>query len=231
MANGVADVCVCVLFYGADDKHYRLAERVLNKPLQALAERNVEFRFGCNAVGQKTLTLLQRQISSYFDAAVLFNSHSNILKYPMMREMFHAPPIRAPITMWFDHDSYIDPETDVDGWLSRITKQLSGCDMVGSVQISRLADEQRTWVEMQPWKTKDSNTQYVSHVIGSWWAINTRLLMTYNWPPVSLNQKGGEILLGELFRQQNLHLCHFREGVRINVNEAGVEAAQPRTMV
>lgn len=230
MADGAA-ACICILFYGAGDKHLALAQRVLNKPMRLLAERNIEFRFGCNAVGNDTRNFLQTQLSRYYRSAKVVEQIPNIFKYPMMRRMFKFEDISAPITMWFDHDSYIDPDIDVEHWLGRITKQLSGCDMVGSVQKSRLTDAQRDWVMRQPWATHEATTTYVQHAIGSWWAINTDILRQYDWPPTNLQQKDGDVLLGELFKQQNLHLCHFRDGLRINVNEAGVEAVLPRTIV
>lgn len=231
MANGVADVCICVLFYGAEDKHYKLAERVLNAPLRRLAERNIEFRFGCNAVGPATTTLLQRQIADCFHDALLFHSAANILKYPMMREMFHTPAIQAPVTMWFDHDSHLDPNLDASAWISRVLRQMQGCDMIGSVQKGTLSADQRDWFKTQAWSTQDHNCGYVTYATGSWWAVNTSLLREYDWPPADLQQKGGDILFGELFKQQNLTLCHFRDGVRINVNDSGVEGAVPRTVV
>ena len=58
MADGAADACICILFYGAEEKHFRLAQRVLNEPMRCLAKRNIAFRFGCNAVGDATLKFL-----------------------------------------------------------------------------------------------------------------------------------------------------------------------------
>lgn len=230
MADGAA-ACICILFYGSSDKYLQLAQRVLNKPMQLLAERNIEFRFGCNAVGNDTRNFLQQQIADHFRSARVIEQISNLFKYPMMRRMFNCAPISAPITMWFDHDSYIDPETDVDSWLERVTRQLSACDLIGSVHLSRLAAEHESWLAKQPWKIKENASHYVQHVSGSWWAINTPVLQKYDWPPPNLQQKGGDILLGELFRQQGLRLCHFRDGLRINVNDAGVESPEARTMV
>jgi hypothetical protein len=45
MADGAA-ACICILFYGAGEKYLKLAKRVLNAPMQLLADRNIEFRFG-----------------------------------------------------------------------------------------------------------------------------------------------------------------------------------------
>ena len=128
MAEGAA-VCVCILFYGADEKYLTLAQRVLNAPMRLLAERNIEFRFGCNAIGPPTQNFLQQQIADHFRSALVIEQSTNLFKYPMMRRMFKVAPITAPVTMWFDHDSYIDPTIDVNVWLDRVLRQLSGCEI------------------------------------------------------------------------------------------------------
>jgi hypothetical protein len=208
-----------------------LAQRVLNAPMRDLAAQNVEFRFGCNAVGTSTRKYLHEQASAYFPAALVFEEAANVFKYPLMRRMFHEKTITAPTTIWFDHDSYLDDDIDVETWLHRVTRQLSSCKMIGSIHKGKLTELQLAWAGRQPWVTGDIAAHYIPHVTGSWWAIDTGVLYRYDWPPPNLQQKGGELLLAELFRQQNLSLCHFRDGVRINVNDAGVEASQPRTVV
>ena len=99
------------------------------------------------------------------------------------------------------------------------------------MQKNKLSDEQLVWSCQQPWQSDADGFRYVSYALGSWWAVKTSVLDAYDWPPADLQQKGGDIMLGELFRQRNLQLCHFRDGVRINVNDAGVEGAVPRTIV
>lgn len=230
MADGAA-VCVCILFYGAGEKYLKLAQRVLNAPMRDLADQNVEFRFGCNAVGDSTTAFLRDQIDKYFHWPIIFEQPVNLFKYPMMRRMLHDVTITAPVTMWFDHDSYLDPDVDAAIWLARVLRQLRGCDMVGSVHKSMLSESQTDWVNEQPWKSGDMTTRYATYASGSWWAVNTPVLQKYNWPPSDLEQKGGDVLFGELFKQQRLSLCHFRDGVKINVNDAGVEGALPRTIV
>lgn len=230
MADGAADVCVCVLFYGAEEQHFKLAQRVLNEPMRCLAKRNIEFRFGCNAVGAATTTFLVQQIAEHFHDAVLFHSAENIMKYPMMRRMFHSPPIRAPITFWLDHDSYLSPTVDVDDWLSRVTKQVDGCNMVGSIQKARLSGEQMQWAEKQPWFKKELVNPYVMYPTGGWWAIKTELLRQFDWPPPDFQQKGGDVMFGALFKHQGLPFCHFREDVCVRANDAGVESAAAVTI-
>ena len=232
MAEGAADVCICVLFYGAEDRHFKLAQRVLNEHMRCLAKQNVEFRFGCNAVGADTTTFLHEQIAAHFPSARLFYSVENIMKYPIMRQMFHNPPITAPITVWFDHDSYLDLASSAEDWLNDIPRYLSCCDMLGSIQRGKLSDAQRTWIAEQPWfnSTCNKTLTYMTYAVGGWWAIKTDLLTRFNWPANDLKQKNGDIILGALLKHQELSLCHFRGGVRINVNDSDVEAAAPRTM-
>lgn len=230
MADGAA-ACVCVLFYGAGEKYLSLAKRVLNAPMRQLANLDVEFRFGCNAVGESTREYLHEQASVYFPRAVFFKESQNVFKYPLMRRMFNEQLINAPVTIWFDHDSYIAEDVDAAAWLQRIIRQLGSCKMIGSIHKGKLTDSQLAWVNQQAWTTTDAEPHYLSYATGSWWALNTDVLYRYNWPPPNLQQKGGDLLLGELFKQQNLSLCHFRDGLRINVNDAGVEAPQARTVV
>lgn len=230
MADGPA-ACVCVLFYGDDAQHIRLARRVLNAPMQALGMLpNVEFRFGCNACGSATLDLVAAQVKKYFPAARVLTEACNTYKYPMMRQLFALAPL-PPLTMWFDHDSYLDPALDVPRWFGRIQRQAAACDMLGSVYRGSLTVEQRQWVTRQTWCASPPAQGYTPYAVGSWWTVQSAAINQYDWPPRDLQQKSGDILLGELFRQRLLSLCHFRDGVCINNNDAGVEGAQPRTMV
>jgi hypothetical protein len=230
MAEGAAPVCICVLFYGAEDQHFQLAQRVLNEPMRELAKQNVEFRFGCNAVGPDTTRFLLQQIADHFRKATVFHSAENLMKYPMMRRMFYEPAIQSPITMWFDHDSYLEPTDNVHSWFDRVVNHVNGCNLVGSVERAKLPDEQLAWLTRQPWFNPAYEKTYLPYVIGGWWAIKTELLRRFDFPPPDFKQKNGDRVLGAAFKHQAIQFCHFREGVKINVNSAGVEAAEPRTM-
>jgi len=228
MADGPADVCVCVLFYGSDDYCYQLAQRVLNDPMRRLAQQNVEFRFGFNAVGAETRAFVRQQIAEHFRAALVVDCPENIFKYPMMRRLFYAEPLRAQTVMWFDDNSYIAPATDVGRWLSRISKQLNGRALLGSVYTQGLVGQQAEWIKAQPWYSGKLPTPYVKYVADSWWTMTAEPLLRFDWPPPDIAHHGGDVMLGELCRQQNIALCHFRDGVLINANSRGVEGARRR---
>lgn len=227
MADGSA-ACVCVLFYGSDDYCFKLAQRVLNEPMRELASLDVDFRFGLNAVGERTRQFVRRQASLFFKNAVVFESRSNILKYPMMRELFAARDITAPFVVWFDDDSCFAPSTCAENWLARITAQMRVCALAGSVRRSRLVGGQAEWIRAQSWFAGKEPVPYVQFVSGSWWTATSAVLRQFDWPPPDMRQKGADVMLGELCRQHNLPIAHFRDGVWINANDDGVEAAAPR---
>ena len=225
MAEGSAAACVCVLFYGDDDYCFKLAQRVLNDPMRQLAQQNVEFRFGCNAVSAATRAFVRAQIRVFFPHAMLLDSPTNTHKYPMMRRLFYSEPVQAPITIWFDDDSCFAPDTDTAKWLPRVQKQLESHAMLGSVYRARLTGKQADWIKAQAWYNGKEPQPYVQHAIGSWWAIQSKVLRKFDWPTTGLKHRGVDVMLGELCRQHDLAVCHFRDGVWINANDAGVEFA------
>jgi len=225
MAEGSADACVCVLFYGADEHCFRLAQRVLNEPMRRLGQENVEFRFGCNAVSDATRAFVRAQMAAFFPGALFVDSSTNTHKYPMMRRLFYSDPVTSPITIWFDDDSCFAPDTDPAKWLPRVKKQLESHAMLGSIYRTRLTGNQAGWIKAQPWYNGKEPEPYVKHASGSWWAIQSAVLQKFDWPTVGLKQRGVDVMLGELCRQNNLAVCHFRDGVWINANETGLEFA------
>lgn len=228
MADGAADVCVCVLFYGTDAYCHALAQRVLNEPMRQLARQNVEFRFGFNAIGADTRRFVGNQIDRYFQNAAVVDCPENIFKYPIMRRMFCAKPLRARAVMWFDDNSCITDDTDVEQWLGRILRQLDGCALLGSVYTQGLVGRQADWIKAQSWYAGKEPAQYVKYVADAWWAMRTEPLVQFDWPAADIRHHGGDVMLGELCRQQNLSLCHFRDNLLINANASGVEGARRR---
>lgn len=229
MSVSADDTCVCVLFYGAEDKHYNLARRVLNTSLRKLADMGAFFCFGCNAIGWQTRTFLEQQRSSFFSRSIIIDSPENVYKYPMMRRMLRETGIATNFLLWFDHDSYLQADLDVARWLTRVKSQLTFCDIVGSINRAAINSE-HDFSAAQSWPRAPRQTRYVSFPNASWWAAKTAALQANNWPPPELGQKDGDVLFGEFARCFGLSLCHFRDGVKINVNDAGVEGLISRTI-
>jgi hypothetical protein len=229
MAEGAADLCVCVLFYGTDDYCCQLAQRVLNRPMRELGSGKVEFRLGFNAVGPATRHAVEAftECSDYV-VPVVADSPQNIYKYPMMRQLLTAAPLTAPRVMWFDDNSYIDPAVDVSVWLERVFKQLDHCAVMGSVYTQGLVGQQAAWIRAQPWFNGKEPVPYVKYPAGGWWMAQTEVLQRFDWPPANIKHHGGDVMFGELLRQHDLQLCHFRDGVMIQANSNGVESASMR---
>lgn len=225
------EFCVCILTYGDDDQCYKLARRVLNEPMQKLGKHLVEFRIGMNAVGEQTRQLVTQiasdKLATHFEP-ILIESETNAFKYPMMRALFHERPMKAPITIWFDDDSCITPGTDVEDWLRRVKQQLANFVMIGSVYKQRLIENQMKWLERQWWYNGKPPQSYVNFITGGWWAIQTSTLLRFDWPLRELKHRGGDVMLGELCRQHDLPIGHFRDNVWINANDQGVESKSPR---
>lgn len=229
MAEGSADLCICILFYGADEYCQQLGLRVMNEPMRQLAEmRNVEFRFGLNAVGPMRRAFLHAYAKEFFNDALVVDSPENIYKYPLMQRMFCAKPLQAPLTMWFDDNSYLDYETDVAEWYTRVTNQMQHCAMLGSVYTQGLVGNQAEWIKAQPWYAGKTPGPYVKYAAGGWWTVRTDVLTSFNWPSPDIVHHGGDVMLGELLHQHDLQLCHFRDNVLIQTNESGVESATMR---
>ena len=223
-----SDICVCVLFYGDDAFCHNLACRVFNGSFSGVAEQGVSFRFGLNAVSDKTKNLVYEKVQNEFANAFVFESSQNIYKYPMMRRMFYYEKLSHPYLIWFDDNSYILPDTDVENWLIRVKRQLTACDVVGSVYTKALEPGQVGFVSSQPWGNQYKPSPYIKYAAGAWWAAKTYPLLANNWPPPDLKHHGGDVIMGEFCRQRDLQLCHFRDGVAINVNSSGVEGGTHR---
>lgn len=222
------DFCVCVLLYGANHYCVRMAQRVINTPLRLLGERGISFRFGLNAVGDETRDIVRRAVDESFPGAIVVDSPDNIYKYPMMRRLFYAEPIAASFTMWFDDDSCIVPDTDIDVWLTRIRQQMQAYTMLGSVHKERFIGNQRGWVKEQSWYNGREPQSYTQFAAGGWWTIRTDVLMRFGWPTTVFKHRGGDVMLGELLRQHNMPLGHFRDNLWINANAFGVESQSTR---
>lgn len=222
-----ADLCVCVLFYGADAYCEKLAARLLNPAFLQLASA-ADVRFGLNAVSAQTRQLVSGAVSGYFPDALVIDCPENIFKYPMMRRLFYSQPIAAPLTLWFDDDSCLIPDTDVENWLGRIKKQLTAYTILGSVYRDRFVGNQIEWVKTQPWYRGKPVGPYVQFVAGGWWAIQTAALQALDWPGEELKHRGGDVMLGEALRQNDMKIGHFRDNLWINANDFGVEAKSSR---
>lgn len=212
---------VCVLLYG---DYPQLATRCLGSICRLWPAGDCELRVALNSVSPQTREAIAPYMS-YMD--ICWDSASNRRKYPMMRRMFFEEPVTTPYVMWFDDDSYLDADA---AWWDRVAAQMDQADMIGSIYRIGWRGRQREFVCQQPWyagRDVESRSQIV-FATGGWWTIRTEILRRFDYPWTSLDHCGGDVMLGELCYQQQLRLRMFRDGVRINANDAGRESAAPR---
>jgi hypothetical protein len=196
---------------------------------KTVALEQLELRIAMNAPSDR----IRKWVGNWADMAYVYDSHQNILKYPMMRKMFYDdPPITTPYVMWFDDDSYLNGfEIDKHKnalWLPRVEAAMQTYDLIGAPFVCPWQGNQRDWVAQQPWYTNRPLRDKTHFCVGGWWCANMELLRAVNYPWPELTHNGGDTMLGECAYQQNWRVGNFRDGVVINANLQGKEAAAPR---
>lgn len=232
----VPDLTVCVLLYGPHtDLAYRCLESL--RPLWQQSSVRCELRLGLNTVTAETRQVISEALRPSKSMKVppdtlTVEPEANIGKYPLMRQMFCAQgqPILSPHVMWFDDDSFLElQEGHAAAWLQQIQNHLATSVQLGAVYTQAFVGQQAQWVQDQPWYTgKTPFGRKMRFVTGGWWAARVDDLRRCDYPWPTLYHNGGDHMLGELWHQQGLAIKHFRDHVRINANEHGVESKAAR---
>lgn len=223
---------LAVLMYG---DHPELAERCLGS-LQKYADWSQvnHLRIGLNAVSNRTKDVIHGLFDNASVPVLVFDQSTNVYKYPLMRRMLftHSYPIRSPYLMWFDDDSYLT----APGVLERCRTNLEqGADVIGRAYRlpNGLRGQQVEWVKRQQWYRgvpvelgKAEDTWFPQ---GGWWATKMEEVLRLNdWPTKELRHRGGDVLFGQLIRQQGLRWARGSEGVAVNANDKGQHSRSPR---
>lgn len=228
-----AGFTVCVLCYG---EYPQLAKRSIGSIVAAMPHATVPVRLvlAGNAVCDETRTYLRSVVEAGHAAARdLYLSPENIHKYPMMRRIFHDPErlITTPFVMWFDDDSYIDaPRVLGRPWFDLVYEVAQETDLLGSLYTRRVVGGQPEWLQTQPWYNGKpiARGERVRFATGGWWVLRTEIIYRHDWPIPELDHCGGDMMLGELCRQQGYRMTHFNTGVRINADIFGRESRAAR---
>lgn len=227
---------VCVLLYG-DYPH--LARRCLHSIWDSLAvgESSIsEFRLGLNEISPATRSVVTWFIDQATGKLQLpvtrYECPKNACKYPLMRRMLRGnEPVATSHVMWFDDDSYL---TDGPLWWKQVSAAASSAAMLGKLYYQRVIGQQWLWVKKQPWynhragRCKINGSHIFRFCTGGWWVLRSDVLSRYDWPTRELRHRGGDALLGELLRHQDLWMQNFERGVRINADIHGRHSKSPR---
>lgn len=214
---------VNVLVYGP---HADLAGRCLDGIVKAADPALVtDIRVGLNAVTPETrLTVVGHAEASRVPVHLYEESGGrNVMKYPLMRRMLYDPARpQAGHVVWFDDDSYIRPP--YADWFSRMFSLVrrEKPDLVGSLYTPgyNWTPPEVEKIKAQPWYAGKPLRPGPKFVTGGWWVARRDFLHEFDYPIRELRHNGGDVLLGEICRQQGARVVRHNETVCINYDEA-----------
>ena len=213
---------ICVLAYGP---HVHLAQRFLDSLYGTVDSSLFRLRAGLNEAESSTLTAFE-SYAERFGNVELFVEPINRFKSPLMRRMFHGPPIATKWTIWCDDDTHF---TRSD-WFQRLALKIEsvpGTAMWGMPhRLWSHDDSIIKWIQAAAWyrglpisrgvDLEGNQAWMFQFATGAFWAIRTEILRQLDWPDPRLVQANDDFLLGEALRQNSLVLGGFQYGVQIN---------------
>jgi hypothetical protein len=192
---------------------------------------------GLNAASAATRGVvcgLLKELPAQIAVMVYDAGSTNRFKYPMMRKMFHDPqnPVTTQFAVWLDDDSCLAYSTleSARQWWQTLHIVLQQADVVGAIYRKSLEGRQADYIRSCPWYARQQiGPQHkVVFATGGFLGLRTRILQKYDYPFLDLVHNGGDVMLGELCRQQNLRLRPFREDVWVNADDTGRESKAVR---
>ncbi len=224
---------VNVLLYG---DHPDLALRCLSS-IQARFDPELvsDVRIGVNTVGNKTSEILV-EFARTLPATVHVYQDSerrNVMKYPLMRKMLYDPerPIEADRVMWFDDDSFVRNRPG-ERWLWELSDvcRKEKPAVLGSLYKPgyRWTPQEADRIRRQPWYGGVDTADKPKFATGGWWVADLEFLAKWDYPIRQLKHNGGDVLLGEICRQQKAKLLDHKRLVAINADAHGVESGAKR---
>jgi hypothetical protein len=226
---------VNLLVYG---NYPELAARCLGSIVKTADPTLVaEVRVGMNEVCDATRDLVTAAMDSSPVPFYVYEekkSGANVLKYPMMRRMLYDPQHPLPYqwqprVMWFDDDSYVKGGKEF--WRKAADAfEAAGSPLMGSCYHAcyHWTDAETRAFYGQPWYGRQPVSPMPMFVTGGWWVADLEFLSKWDYPFRELRHNCGDIILGEVMRQQGLKPHHYRDGVAINADANGVESAAKR---
>lgn len=216
-------VTIGVLLFG--DYAY-LADRCLKRLVPLASELGATIRLGLNAVSPATQKVVDRFTS--LPHVRVYASAENIHKYPMMRRMFYDAknPVTSSHVMWFDDDSFLQPETTAAD-LELLLVKAGERSILGMQRFIGLNRNQTNWVRAQPWYhaspplRADSGIS-VTFLNGAWWIAPWSLLQALDYPWHALDHRGGDVMFGVAAAQCGYKLRHDHRGIAVNADIAGI---------
>lgn len=225
---------VNALVYG---KHPDLAERCVGSIHRSLDPALVaEVRVGMNAACPETRDVVLGMQAACPVPFYVYEevTGANVMKYPLMRRMLYDPVHSIPHprvdkVMWFDDDSCV---VNGNGFFARAAAAFAagGSPLMGAPYHAgyRWTDTERAAFAAQPWFTGQPLSPMPLFITGGWWVADLEFLAKWDYPFRELRHNGGDVLLGEVLRQQGRKPHEFRAGVAINADAMCRESSAKR---
>lgn len=233
---------LCILVYG---DHSDLAQRCLgsiSERLHSAVGVINEIKLGLNEISLATQQVVygfEESVKNHEIPLTEYRCPINSYKYPVMRRMFFDS--ERPLSewvMWFDDDSYLDFDSNLDWWGHlRSEAEKFQVDMLGKIYWQAMFPQQWNWIRKQSWFNsaigqpapfrRFRNRPSFKFATGGWWMARSKIFAENNWPTPELKLHGGDSMLGELCRHRGYSLTNFETGVRINADSQGNHSRAP----
>ena len=167
----------------------------------------------------------------------MWNSPTNLYKEPMARLLYHDLPLETEYAVWFDDDSFVEA-----GWWPALNAVLDRkIDYIGQPwwvdylpgQVEMI--QAQLWYRGVPFEARNNQFAGVHFMTGGFVAVRSERIYQANFPDTdftwksdTLQQYGGDTLLGEIARQlgwtRQAHDAH----IKVNVDMHGRHPAPRR---
>jgi Flp pilus assembly protein TadD len=245
---------VCILTFGDYLPYFR---RCLDSVLRHTPAGRIELRLGFNAAPASVAYARQRlpvetgeaesaelpggvRRTSFVSCGGLivrlWDSPVNRYKEPMARLLFHDTPLTTDYAVWFDDDSFVE-----EGWWEALCPLLDyHVDYIGQSWWVDYMAGQEEMIRAQPWHRgvpfeRRAGRPGVWFMTGGFLAIRAERLRQADFPDTdltwngeTLQQFGGDTLLGEIARQLGWTRAVHDAHIKVNVDLEGKHPAPRR---
>jgi hypothetical protein len=172
-----------------------------------------DIRIGLNDVSQATFDYVMEYCGNRaLDTnCYVYVPPENVGKYPLMRRMFYDQerPLDK-LVMWFDDDSYLDPQAN-HVWWREAEQQGQLAVVMGVVHTIRQRGNQWRGIQTQPWaRLKVHAGHSFRFATGGWWTAKRDFLTEWGYPFWEIHHNGGDSILGELVRHRAAAVSKFK---------------------
>lgn len=210
---------IFVLCYG---DYLPMQQRCLDSILRTIPLERLDLRIAANCVGQATLNYIRT-----LPATKLYTYTDNPGKYKIMRDMLWDEhlPITTNYFAWFDDNCHVQH----NNWVNMLAQDIAiqpahvamyGLKMYYSFDFDK--EDPRAWLEGQDWhkgfplRTNRGNPAPngdCTHFCADWFFVmRTDAMRKSQIPSLGLEQKGGDMVIGEQLYQNGYALKSFNVG-------------------